>query len=209
MLCWKSWKEASLWKLQLSPGSCATLTFIFRGWDNRLTFSFLRKKYLVKTFISYSYWTTQRYLIQINSTLLTVGNYWQVKFKALMFCPYVTLWQDWRLNVLGKIPDPRAELLNRLEEKWERERDFGDQWILCDQLIMAVALDENCVVESQNCHVSFLRDHVVLFLSYKHKQVFNISLNETVLITQNRELAFLQGETWPIIVTRLSRNWEE
>jgi len=57
------------------------------------------------------------------------------------------------MNVLGKADDPRAKLLNLLEDKWEKERDFGDQWILCDQLIVAVALDQNCVLESLECHV--------------------------------------------------------
>lgn len=58
------------------------------------------------------------------------------------------------MQVLGQIDDPRARLLNKLEDKWEKERAFGDQWILCDQLIMAVVLDEGCIAESQNCHVS-------------------------------------------------------
>ena len=73
----------------------------------------------------------------------------KVKQKPTIIC-----FQDWRLNVLGKIPDPRADLLNRLEEKWHQDKEFGDQWVLCDQLIMAVALDQACVKESQNCHVS-------------------------------------------------------
>ena len=75
----------------------------------------------------------------------------KVKQKKQLFDFYH---QDWRLNVLGKIPDPRADLLNRLEEKWHQDKEFGDQWVLCDQLIMAVALDQACVQESQNCHVS-------------------------------------------------------
>jgi hypothetical protein len=88
-------------------------------------------------------------------TFYLVYDFWSV--RTLFLTQFYQFLKDWRVNVLGQIKDARAELLNVLEDKWERERDFGDQWILCDQLIMAVALDRCCVLESEKSHVMFSR----------------------------------------------------
>ena len=57
--------------------------------------------------------------------------------------------QNWRINDLGAVGTPQAQLMNSLQAAWESERQFGDQWMgCCDQICMAVALDENCCLQS-------------------------------------------------------------
>jgi hypothetical protein len=54
---------------------------------------------------------------------------------------------------LGAIDDGRVKFLNAIESAW-LSRDKSDyrfsQWIPCDQLIMAVFLDDSCVTSSSS-----------------------------------------------------------
>lgn len=54
----------------------------------------------------------------------------------------------WRLEELGKIDSPQAELMNRVEGAWAKKQTFGDRYISCDMLAMACALNRACVAKS-------------------------------------------------------------
>jgi len=45
-------------------------------------------------------------------------------------------------------------LLNKLEAKWFESASFGSQWVICDQLAMAVVLNEKVVQKHLDCYVN-------------------------------------------------------
>lgn len=51
----------------------------------------------------------------------------------------------WRTNVLGKIDSDKVRFLNSIEAPWYSGPLYKEDWIACDQIIMAVFLDESCV----------------------------------------------------------------
>jgi hypothetical protein len=59
------------------------------------------------------------------------------------------------LNDLGAIDTPQANLMNAIEAPWASARYFGDQYMsTCDQICMAVAIDEKCCFKSSKQKVS-------------------------------------------------------
>ena len=42
------------------------------------------------------------------------------------------------MGVLGKLKSKAIGLMNKAEEQWYEKKYFGEQYILCDQLTMAV-----------------------------------------------------------------------
>ena len=59
------------------------------------------------------------------------------------------------MGILGKLGTECVDLLNKLEKKWDVERLFGDQWILCDQLTMAVLIRPEVAKKSTTFKVLF------------------------------------------------------
>ena len=63
--------------------------------------------------------------------------------------------QEWRKNVFGKIDDERIKFLNTIEYPWYSDPVFRTRWVACDQLIMAVFLDDTCVSKAEKFWVRF------------------------------------------------------
>jgi len=55
----------------------------------------------------------------------------------------------WRKEVFGKIDSDKIRFLNKIEEPWYSGELYKEHWIACDQIIMAVFLDDSCVVKRQ------------------------------------------------------------
>ena len=54
------------------------------------------------------------------------------------------------MNDLGAIDTPQAQLMNKLEAPAASARVYGDQYhSSCDQICMAVAIDETCCLVSK------------------------------------------------------------
>ena len=60
------------------------------------------------------------------------------------------------MNDLGSIDTPQAVLMNKIEAPLASQRYFGDQYMsTCDQICMAIAIDESCCSKSSEekvCH---------------------------------------------------------
>ena len=48
--------------------------------------------------------------------------------------------KEWRMEILGKLKSKAIGLMNKAEVKWYERKSFGEQYILCDQLTMAVLI---------------------------------------------------------------------
>ena len=44
------------------------------------------------------------------------------------------------MGILGKLKSRAIGLMNKAEVKWYERKSFGEQYILCDQLTMAVLI---------------------------------------------------------------------
>ena len=66
------------------------------------------------------------------------------------------------MGKLGKLGTDCVDLLNKLEKKWDDERRFGDQWILCDQLTMAVLIRPAVAKKSTTFKVLFYHQNLVI-----------------------------------------------
>lgn len=66
------------------------------------------------------------------------------------------MFQDWRMGTLGKRGTECVNLLNKLEQKWVDMKSFGEQWILCDQLTMAVLIRPEVAKKTSTYTVSIL-----------------------------------------------------
>ena len=70
--------------------------------------------------------------------------------------------QEWYTNVFGGIDDPRIKYLTALEKPWHDVNCAVNKgkWVPCDQLIMAVYLDDSCITSRESywvCIVPILR----------------------------------------------------
>lgn len=63
---------------------------------------------------------------------------------------YVKISLDWRKHVFGAIDDPRIRFLNTIEYPWYDDLMYRKDWVACDQIVMAVYLDESIVTSRQN-----------------------------------------------------------
>ena len=61
------------------------------------------------------------------------------------------------MNDLGRVDTAQANLMNAIEAPWASARYFGDQYMsTCDQICMAVAVNEKCCIKSSKQKVSIL-----------------------------------------------------
>jgi len=67
---------------------------------------------------------------------------WELSLK------YTLIRRSWRDQVLGKLTSPAANLINKLEQVWFDNWPWGENWILCDQLAVAPAIDKQMIKRS-------------------------------------------------------------
>ena len=72
--------------------------------------------------------------------------------------------QTWRKKVFGKIDSDKIRFLNKIEEPWYSGELYKEHWIACDQIIMAVFLDDSCVVKQQKYWVNLSLFSIWCFL---------------------------------------------
>ena len=70
-------------------------------------------------------------------------------------CLKSTSFQTWRTNVLGKINSDKVRFLNSIEAPWYSGPLYKEDWVACDQIIMAVFLDESCVTSRKTYWVKY------------------------------------------------------
>lgn len=72
---------------------------------------------------------------------------------------------DWRLNVIGSVPNKFVEFLNVVEQKLYSQYD---SWMVCDALLSAAYLFPQCIKKQRTCHATvelagqFTRGQVVV-----------------------------------------------
>ena len=72
------------------------------------------------------------------------------------------------MNELGSIDSPQADLMNKIEAPLASQRYFGDQYMsACDQICMAIAIDEKCCLRSSKEKVIF---QVIRYKLYSFSQ---------------------------------------
>ena len=69
---------------------------------------------------------------------------------------FFQIFKDWRKHVFGAIDDPRIRFLNTIEYPWYDDLMYRKDWVACDQIVMAVYLDESIVTSRQNYWVIYL-----------------------------------------------------
>jgi len=115
--------------------------------------------------------------------------------KPIRIVPWETCYHgcyidwEWRMGILGKLKSKAIGLMNKAEVKWYEKKSFGDQYILCDQLTMAVLirpkvaaktiLHEGCSVELNGSKTRGM----VIIENYKHPSdpTDNLHSNATLL----------------------------
>lgn len=113
---------------------------------------------------------------------------WELCYK------YFPMSKKWRQDVLGNVPTKQASLMNVIEEAWlcRSNKRYEDQWVACDQLIVAVAIDSNCVKTTEDFHATVelhgtsTRGQVVVDKRFFHPLRENP--NVTVVTELNAEL---------------------
>jgi len=72
---------------------------------------------------------------------------WELCFK------YVRLTMDWRKQNLEPLDTPIANMLHKLEQVWfDGNWEWGDHWILCDQLVVTAALHRDSIKKTTKHH---------------------------------------------------------
>ena len=69
--------------------------------------------------------------------------------------------KEWRMEILGKLKSKAIGLMNKAEVKWYERKSFGEQYILCDQLTMAVLIRPK--VAAKTILHQVLNFHLALF----------------------------------------------
>ena len=78
------------------------------------------------------------------------NNVFESELKKFHYSASSKIFQDWRKNVFGAIDDPRIRFLNTIEYAWYDDLMYRKDWVACDQIVMAVYLDESIVTSRQN-----------------------------------------------------------
>ena len=64
---------------------------------------------------------------------------------------------------MGSIDTPQGVLMNKIEEPLASQRYFGDQYMsACDQICMAIAIDESCCLKSSKEKVDLSCDQYAI-----------------------------------------------